>query len=285
MGLSRADGTSRAGTARPVATCAAALLLLAAPRAAGEEIHLFNGRDLTGFTTWLRDTGPVDPRGVFSVVRGSIRISGDGYGYLATTRSFRNYRLRLDFRWGDQANLDRGTRRGKALDSGVFLHANGPDGNSHDGDGAYMAAIECNVFEGATGDFLLIRGNDKEGKLIAPRLTVEGSSLRDRDGFPWWEPGGVPVNLERWGRVNWLRKPNNWEDRRGMRGPQDVENPPGKWNRLECHCKDDQITIILNGQTVNHVTRVFPRAGKILLQCEGAEVFYRNLVIELPDEP
>ncbi|NIP96834.1 MAG: DUF1080 domain-containing protein [Akkermansiaceae bacterium] len=252
---------------------------------AAEPVKLFNGTNLDGFTTWLRDTRSDDPRGVFSVADGAIRISGDGYGYLATKRLFRNYHLKLEFRWGSQAGLDRKERKGKALDSGVFLHATGPHGNSHDGEGAYMAAIECNVFEGATGDVLLIRGNDAEGKLIAPRVQVTAGPRRDADGFPYWQPGGRPLTLRRWGRVNWRGKARDWADVRGFRGPGDLEKPAGEWNRLECVCRNGAITLVLNGTTVNQVTDVSPREGRILLQCEGAEIFFRSLSLIQFEEP
>jgi hypothetical protein len=256
------------------------LVAFVPPLAAEEKLPLFNGRDLAGWTTWLRDSKRDDPRKVFSVVDGTLRISGDGYGYLATIREFRAYHLRLDFRWGAQDGLARGDRAGKALDSGVFLHASGPDGNSHDGDGAYMAAIECNVFEGATGDLLLIRGSDANGAAIEPRVRVKATAERDGDGFPYWSGNGDEVTLQRWGRVNWNAKSRAWNDARGFRGERDVEKPAGAWNALECLCRDRAIEVKLNGITVNRVSEVEPRKGKILLQCEGAEIFYRNVTVE-----
>lgn len=245
---------------------------------------LFNGENLEGFTTWLRASKREDPLDVFSVEDGSLRISGAGYGYLATLEEFENFHLKLAFRWGDQEGLERGERKGKALDSGVFLRATGPDGNSEDGDGAFMAAIECNLFEGASGDFLLIRGRDADGQLIVPRVAVKASPERDRDGFPFWEAEGETVNLETWGRVNWKGKSRAWEDVRGFRGANDMEKPAGQWNELECRCADGEITVRLNGVLVNQVRQAWPRRGKILLQCEGAEIHFREVrVKELAD--
>lgn len=259
-----------------------ALLLGVTNLCAAEPVSLFNGKDLTGFTTWLRKTQNKDPQKVFSVQEGSIHISGAGYGYLATTKSFENYRLTLEYRWGDQKRLDRKAlgRAGKALDSGVFLHATGPDGNSHDGEGAFMAAIECNLFEGASGDFLLIRGSDQDGKLISPEVSSTVGSTQDREGFRWWQPNGKLATLKRWGRINWLHKSPQWRDQEGFRGKRDLERPVGEWNQLECLCRDDSITIKLNGAVVNLVTEISPRKGKILLQCEGAEVFFRKLILQ-----
>ena len=56
-------------------------------------IKLFNGKDLAGFTTWLKASGRNDPHHVFSVVDGAIRISGEGLGYLATDKAYKNYHL------------------------------------------------------------------------------------------------------------------------------------------------------------------------------------------------
>lgn len=240
--------------------------------------QLFNSTNLTGWYTWLVDTRRDDPRRVFTVTGQQVRFSGDGLGYLATSNEFRNYKLSLEFRWGTN-NTHWGDRIGKARDSGVFLHATGPDGNSHDGEGAFKAAIECNVFQGATGDFLLIRGNGWDGKLIAPRVVVETASVRDRDGWPWWVPGGKRVTIERWGRVNWREKSAHWRDESNFRGARDVEKEYGKWNRLELICDGDHIEVVLNGTKVNEAFNVWPNQGQIMLQCEGSEVYFRGIIL------
>lgn len=241
-------------------------------------MRLFNGKDLSGFYTWLVDTGRDDPREVFSVTNGMLRLSGDGLGYLATERAFTNFILRLEFKWG-VSNTEWGGRIGRARDSGVFLNATGPDGNSHDADGAFKAAIECNIFQGATGDILLIRGDDKDGELIAPRMTARFSEVNDADGWPWWDPSGELRIIETWGRLNWIGKSPNWEDRLDFRGSNDLERPVGEWNDLECEHRDGRISIRLNGVLVNRTVDAWPDRGQILLQCEGSEIFFRNLRI------
>lgn len=263
---------------RAPAAAGVALLLLAAcaaPRPAPPE-PLFNGRDLEGWTTWLVDTGHADPRGVFSVTNGLLRLSGDGLGYLRSRREFEDFRLVVEYRWG-ATNTAWGNRAGHARDSGVFLHVTGPDGNSHDGGGAFMAAVEVNVFEGATGDFLLIRGDAADGTLIAPRLTAEVAPERDADGWFAWQPGGRPQTVERWGRVNWHDKSPDWRDAFGFRGPRDVEKPVGEWNRLEIESHAGQVRVRLNGVLVNEARDVWPRRGHLLLQCEGSEIFFRRV--------
>jgi hypothetical protein len=245
----------------------------------GSARELFNGRDLTGFYTWLRDTQYEDPRGVFSVTNGMIRISGDGLGYLATREAYENYRLIVEFKWGS-LNTHWNDRIGRARDSGIFLHATGPDGNSHDGDGAFMAAIECNLFQGATGDFLLIRGNAADGRLIAPRITARVAAQLDADGWWFWQADGKPQTIETWGRLNWFGKSRAWRDELDFRGPQDLEKPYGEWNTIECIAEGDQIVIRINGVVANEAYDVWPTRGQILLQCEGSELFVRRMELK-----
>jgi hypothetical protein len=239
-------------------------------------IHLFNGTNLHGLHPWLVDTTTNDPRRVFTVTNGMIRISGNGLGYLASERAYRDYHLVTEFKWG-RTNWAWGDRVGKARDAGIFLHATGPDGNSHDGDGAFKAAIECNIFQGATGDFLLIRGSDASGALIAPRLTAEVAPRADADGWFTWQKGGRRQRIERWGRLNWFGKSADWRDVTDFRGPRDVTGAPGEWTKVECICRGDEIVLRVNGVTVNHATGVWPSQGQILLQCEGSEIFFRKL--------
>jgi len=241
-------------------------------------IPLFNGTNLSGWYSWLVDTKRADPRRVFTVTNGLLRISGDGLGYLATEKEHSDYRLIVEFKWG-ATNWPWGDRIGKASDSGVFLHSIGPDGNSHDGRGAFRAAIECQIMQGATGDFLLIRGTNGNGSLIAPRVTVGAHPQRDAEGWPFVEFLGKRETLERWGRVNWVDKSREWKDVFDFRGPRDVEKLRGEWNDLAITCEDDHITVELNGTVVNEAHHVWPNRGKILLQCEGSEILFRRVAL------
>jgi len=242
-------------------------------------IRLFNGANLDGLYTWLVDTKHADPRRVFSVTNGLIRVSGDGLGYLATKQQYRDYRLVVEFKWGEK-NWPWGDRVGKARDSGIFLHATGPDGNSHDGKGAFMAAIECNVFQGATGDFLLIRGHASDGALISTSITAEVAPNHDADGWFTWQKGGRRQTIQTWGRLNWFGKAPHWKDALDFRGARDVESPPGQWTQVECTCSGDRLTIRVNGVVVNEAFTVSPAFGKILLQCEGSEIFFRRFELQ-----
>ena len=247
-------------------------------------VTLFNGNDLSGLYSWLQDTKRADPRGVFSVTRdGLLRISGDGFGYLSTDKSYKDYRLVAEFKWGTR-NF-RG-REGKARDSGIFLHGAGPDGNSFDGGGAFKAAVECQVMQGAVGDLLLINGKAADGSRVPVSLTVAAAPQRDADGWVTWQKDGKPLTLDRGGRVNWFGKDPAWRDVLDFRGRNDVEGPRDEWTRVECVCAADRITVIVNGTVVNEATGVSPREGPVLLQCEGSEIFFRKLELHpLPERP
>ena len=238
------------------------------------ETQLFNGTDLSGWTTWLVDEKRDDPRGVFRVHDGLLHISGDGFGYLVTKKAYRDYRLVAEYKWGDK-NWQH--RQGKARDSGIFVHVGGPDGNSYDAQGAYKAGIECQIMEGATGDLMLIRGRGDDGRDIPLRATARVGDKPDDDEWPYWSPDGKPRTLKLWGRVNWREKDPTWKDEFGYRGQNDVTAKPGQWTRLECRCTGSRIQVFVNDKQVNEMFDVFPSGGQILIQCEGSEIDFRRI--------
>lgn len=58
---------------------------------------------------------------------------------------------------------------------------------------------------------------------------------------------------------------------------KDAEKPTGEWNRIEVICDGDKITNIVNGVMVNQGTDASVMRGKILLQSEGSEIFFRKV--------
>ncbi|MFO1023328.1 MAG: family 16 glycoside hydrolase, partial [Planctomycetales bacterium] len=108
LGLSFATGFARGEEAPVVPT---------------EPIILFNGKDLAPFYTYIEDKKYEDPQRVFTIVdaldgKPAIRISGEGaFGGLITRKSYANYRLVAEFRWGE---LTWGNRATKSRDSGIL---------------------------------------------------------------------------------------------------------------------------------------------------------------------
>jgi 3-keto-disaccharide hydrolase len=57
----------------------------------------------------------------------------------------------------------------------------------------------------------------------------------------------------------------------------DAERPNGEWNRLEVVAVDGKCTHIMNGVVVNEGTGANIRQGKIAIQTEAAEMYFKNI--------
>ncbi|MEP7108269.1 MAG: DUF1080 domain-containing protein [Ferruginibacter sp.] len=60
---------------------------------------------------------------------------------------------------------------------------------------------------------------------------------------------------------------------------RDGERPNGEWNRVEVISKKGKITYIVNGIVVNEGEDPSLTKGKILIQSEGAEIYYRKIEV------
>jgi neutral ceramidase len=227
-----------------------------------ESVSLFNGRDLDGWYTWLKDNRYHDPQQVFSVKDGMIRISGEEWGGIATRKMYRDYHLIVEWKWGGPTH---GIRNGKARDSGILVHGQGEDGAAS---GTWLESVESQVIEGGTGDFIMVGGRRQ------PSLTAQ--VRQGAKGELYWDEGGQPVTRDK-GRFDWYGRDPDWKDQEGFRGKQDVEMPTGEWNRSEVICNGDTIKNILNGKVVNYGTKSSHTFGKIQLQSEGAEIWIRRV--------
>ncbi|MGI8977992.1 MAG: 3-keto-disaccharide hydrolase [Pirellulaceae bacterium] len=234
-------------------------------------VSLFNGKDLSGLTTWLKDTKRVDPRGVFKVEDGLLHLSGDGNGYVATERDYRDYRLLVEYKWGKKTGGGKYVRN-----SGILLHAIGPDGGAG---GAWPSCIECQLAQGCTGDFIVIRGKDESAKEIPVRLTAETELAPDKRRHRWKKGGEAKTFPTTRGQLWWNNHDWDFEELIDTRGKDDVESPTGEWNRAEVVCAGSKITVSINGHVVNECYDVFPSAGRILLQTEGFEILFRKFEI------
>ncbi|MBN1790087.1 MAG: DUF1080 domain-containing protein [Bacteroidales bacterium] len=231
------------------------------------EIQLFNGKNLDGWYTFLKDRGRNnDPNKVFTVSKGLLRISGEEFGCITTQDEFENYRLVVEFKWG---NTTYAPRVNNARDSGILLHSVGEDGGS---EGIWMHSIECQVIEGGTGDFIVVGDGSENFSVTCPVAPEK------QGGSYIYQPSGKTVTIQE-GRINWFARDPEWKDIKGFRGFSDIENPVGKWNRIECIAKGKEILIYLNGILVNQAFDVQPQKGRIQIQSEGAEIFFRRISI------
>jgi hypothetical protein len=210
-----------------------------------------------------------DPLEVFTVVpdvdgKPAIRISGEVFGELRTARSFENYHLTLQFKWGEKKWPPRDrpeTRR----DSGLLYHVHAPPGQ----DGRTWArSIELQIQEGDVGDLYAI------GSTIAVRSKAR--------------PGSTPALFDYDSTGEWMFFTQSHRQPGRVIKQPDNEKPHGEWNTVELIAFGDEAIHIVNGTVVmrlRHPMRIdadMPApvtSGPIILQSEGAEVFYRDIRI------
>ncbi|MEA5063774.1 MAG: DUF1080 domain-containing protein [Petrimonas sp.] len=231
-------------------------------------IQLFNGENLDGWYTFLKGKGKnSDPDKVFTVKNGNIVISGEEFGCITTDEEFENYKLTVEFKWGERTFTPRADR---ARDSGILLHSVGEDGASG---GTWMHSIESQIIEGGTGDIIIVGdGTDN----FSATTNVKPGVL---EGAYFYDPEGEVKTFVR-GRIDWHSRDPQWEDKKGFRGADDVEKPLGQWNRIECYATGSNLLIYLNGKLVNRIYNVKPQKGKIQIQSEGAEIFIRKVDLQ-----
>jgi 3-keto-disaccharide hydrolase len=102
---------------------------------------LFNGRDLAGWTGFMKDPAG-DPAKTFLVKDGLLKVTGKPNGYLATKEAFGDYVLRAKWRWAPGS---------KGGNSGALLHVAAEDK-------VWPKSIEAQLKAGDAGDIWLIDG-------------------------------------------------------------------------------------------------------------------------------
>jgi hypothetical protein len=247
---------------------------------------LFNGKDLSGWDTYLgprydtilkkRETIPIglniDPAKVFDVVQMDgekvLRISGENFGGISTTREFENYHLQLQFKWGQ---LKWAPRKAGKRDSGLMYHAVGPHGA--DG-GNWMRSHEFQIEEGDCGDYWACAG-----------AVFDVKSEKNQNNLYLYSKNGDLFTFSTASTTG----------RRCIKYP-DAEKPSGEWNTIDLYCFGNTSVHMINGvvnmilhnsRQIEGVTEIPLTKGKIQIQSEGAEIFYRNIQIcsikKIPD--
>ena len=210
-----------------------------------------------------------DIKNVFSVIKEGntpvLKITGEIYGGLTTKKEYGNYHLSVQFKWGQKKWEPRlRTKR----DSGILYHAKGPHGAFWN---VWMSSLEFQVQEGDCGDFIAL--TDVFGDVPAEKKQGENEKA-----FFVYNPNAELVPLK-WG----AEFESGQASKFGM-----FEKPNGEWNTLEIYCLGSESIHLVNGKVVNRVKNarylkdgiVTPvTKGKIQIQSEAAEVYYKNLSI------
>jgi len=188
-----------------------------------------------------------------------LRISGEIYGCATTKQEFSNYHLRASFKWGEKKWEP---RLAELKDSGILYHSRGDFGVDYWK--SWALSQEFQVIEHGIGEYWTqatsgfdIRATPKAAGEEAPRWNA---------GAPWMVFGGP--------------------DNHALAGSD--EDRPGEWNTVELVCFEDRCVHIANGKVVMALRnarykdgdRFVPMTGgKLQIQSEAAEVFYRDIAI------
>lgn len=198
-----------------------------------------------------------------------LRISGEIYGCLFTREEFENYHLKLKVKWGNKKWIPRLT---KLKDSGICYHSIGECGKDYWR--AWMLSQEFQIMEGHMGDYWNISSSAIDVRAFLPEgnmNTVAGNNQ------PF-----LPIGTGTPNSGFCLRTVNN-------------ESPNNDWTDIELICYQGKSIHIVNKQVVMVLanSRYFDgnkhiplTKGKIQLQSEAAEVFYKNIQLKkLRDMP
>ena len=260
---------------------------------------LFNGKDLAGWDiemmnipdpSWdvpglKRDangnyTEPLgknnDPLRVFTVANMDgepvIHVSGQGFGVMMTTGTFGNVHVHVEIKWG---NLKWGKKIGKPFDTGLLYYCHSEAGVA---DRTWPASLEFQICQNEFGDLYA----------LASQVTVPAIVHTGTNGRPLYvyDPKGQPTLFIE-------QKPIGNHCAHIV----DPEKPKGEWNTLDLYTLNGDSIHVVNGQVVMRLhnaqrldgTAPAPLAsGKLSLQTEGGECYFRNVevrsITEFPPE-
>jgi hypothetical protein len=231
-------------------------------------IELFNGTDLTGWTistTWppaLSSKAPLttaQAQSVFKVEGGMIHDYADAVdgsdqvrATLTTVASYSNYKLSVDYRWGTKKFSP---YVALARDAGILFHVTGDRAK------VWPDSTEFQIKENETGDIYALNSTCTSLSVGGGLTFVDApqglSKLIDGTG------GNAPHHH----LVGMFELPD--------------------WNTVELTVNQDSAVYVVNGHMVNRVFNIKDTAGRrvttgpIVLQAEHAEVFYRNVRLQV----
>jgi len=223
-----------------------------------KEIQLFNGENLNGWNILIgRETFAPDQQEIFTVKDGMIHVyptqeanSKQPFAGLVSKKSYENYHLTVEYKWGQKKFAP---RQDAVRDAGVLVHVFNPNK-------IWPSSIELQIQEGDTGDLWIIG--------------CQASTKIGKDTFGYNPKGQLatrPKNLKQ--KYSKFARSFSWEK--------------PEWNKVELIVKGDHAIFKVNGHIVNEAinskkvkedgTTAPLTNGHILLQAEGAELFYRNI--------
>ncbi len=194
-----------------------------------------------------------------------LHVSGEIYGGLTSKQEYQDYHLKLEYKWGEKKWEPRLQQK---KDSGLLYHCTGKHGAFWN---VWMRCLELQIQEGDTGDFIALAGangmtrTQKTADNLNYKFTLDGEWCGVGDHYKNWACAKSTTH----------------------------ENPANEWNTVELYSIGDDAIHVVNGQVVNVVkdAHIFKDGlkipmlrGKLQLQSEAAEIFYKNVKIRAIEE-
>ena len=260
------------------------LVLKNVPKAVGPAVSIFNGKDLNDWTGWLGypdpsrtynagDAKPIGPGGVgsiFTVVTEdgapALRVSGETWGSLVHKGDFKNYHLRLEYKWSGKRHAP---RLNEPENNGLLYHTHGKPGAVW---GTWSRSVEFEIMTGSVGMVVPV-GNGLE---VDSSVALDPSIIDPKQRFMAGAPLGSAVgNTALWNIEN----------------NSNADKPVSDWNTLDLYVFANHAVHVVNGVPVMEVWGLCDKVtetsaceplihGAIQLQSEGAETFFRNITLE-----
>jgi hypothetical protein len=226
---------------------------------------IFNGKDLKGWSVHYASkasAGAPPASSFFEVKNGEIHAyptqkagTEQPNAYLLTDADYKDYVISLEYKWGEKKFAP---RLEHVRDAGLLYHV------YRDIPGNWPAGFESQIQEGDTGDSWAV--SSQVSTFVDPKTGL----------YALPENGGVPVTVGKNGDF--------------LRTRHSRVNEYPDWNTVEVIVRGDRATHIVNGMTVMRVsdlkgwdqgTNAWVKVdhGKVLLQAEAAEIFYRNIKV------
>lgn len=153
-----------------VVACSFTAATAADPVVPTAKVELFNGKDTTGWVSYLKDGAPADK--TWSVKDGLLICTGAPAGFLRTEKSYAQYKFTVEWRFTKPGN------------TGVVAHMTLPDA-------VWPKSIECQGMHKNQGDFYFWSGATakegtpmlgKDGQIRGYKITRVGADAENPTG-------------------------------------------------------------------------------------------------------
>ena len=209
-----------------------------------------------------------DPKHVFSVVtldgEKVLKVTGEIFGGLTTKKEYENYHFHLKYKWGKKkwAPLLDSPR-----DMGIMFHLTGTNEDAFWS--VFMMGLECQISEETSGDLILVHN---KAVSLFPVAEARVNDTKTWDLNAAWKDLGANTKF---GNIS--RSKN-------------YESDSSSWTTMDIYTHEGAAVYLVNG----HVVMAFRNAGilhadktvtpltkgKIQLQSEAAEGYYKDITIQ-----